>query len=119
MSDDAVSGRVGRGRIEDERVGHGTSSGYSDSGVIGQALVGTARLYPVPPASIPALLVAGAVLGGVGDALLRAPGGPVGLNLSLWVASVAVAALALHRRAALALDRERVGWLLIGAMFAA
>jgi hypothetical protein len=54
----------------------------------------------------------------VGDALLRAPG-PPGLNLSLWVASVAVAALALHRRAALALDRERVAWLVIGVVFAA
>ncbi len=77
-----------------------------------------ARLYPVPPASVAALLVAGVVLGAVGDALLRAPG-PPGLNLSLWVASVAVAALALHRRAALALDRERVAWLVIGVVFAA
>jgi hypothetical protein len=119
MSDDAVSGQAGRGRIEDERVGHGTSDGYSDSGVIGQALVGAARLYPVPLASIAALLVAGVVLGAVGDALLRAPGGPVGLNLSLWVASVAVAALALHGRATLALDRERVAWLAIGVVFAA
>jgi hypothetical protein len=64
------------------------------------------------------LLVAGVVLGAVGDALLRAPG-PPGLNLSLWVASVAVAALALHRRAALALDRGRVAWLVIGVVFAA
>ncbi|MPZ17388.1 MAG: DUF4173 domain-containing protein [Luteitalea sp.] len=119
MSDDAVSGQAGRGRIEDERVGHGTSDGYSDSSVIGQALVGAARLYPVPRASVAALLVAGVVLGAVGDALLRAPDGPVGLNLSLWVASVAVAALALHRRAALALDRERVAWLVIGVVFAA
>jgi uncharacterized protein DUF4153 len=118
MSDDAVSGQAGRGRIEDERVGHGTSDGYSDSGVIGRALVGAARLYPVPPASVVALLVAGVVLGAVGDALLRAPG-PPGLNLSLWVAAVAVAALALHRRAALALDRERVSWLVIGVVFAA
>jgi hypothetical protein len=55
----------------------------------------------------------------VGDALLRAPGGPVNLNLSLWIASVAVAALALHRRVARALDRERVAWLAIGVMFAA
>ena len=45
--------------------------------------------------------------------------GPVGLNLSLWVASVAVAAVALHRRAALALDRERVAWLVVGVVFAA
>ncbi|MGB7217766.1 MAG: DUF4173 domain-containing protein [Vicinamibacterales bacterium] len=98
MSDDAVSGQ--------------------DSGVIGQALVGAARHYRVPRACVAALLVAGVVLGGVGDGLLRAPG-PPGLNLSLWVASVAVAALALHRRAALALDRERVAWLAIGVVFAA
>src|SRR5688572_18867611 len=103
MSDDAVFWQAG---------------GYSDSRVIGQALVGAARLYPVPSASVTALLVAGGVLGAVGDALLRAPG-PPGLNLSLWVASVAVAALALHRRAALALDRERVAWLVIGVVFAA
>ena len=111
-------GRRVAGGSKTERVGHGTSDGYSDSGVIGQALVGAARLYPVPPASVAALLVAGVVLGAVGDALLRAPG-PPGLNLSLWVASVAVAALALHRRAALALDRERVAWLVIGVVFAA
>ena len=103
---------------EGERVGHGTADGYSDRGVIGQALAGAARLYSVPPASVAALLVAGVVLGAVGDGLLRAPG-PPGLNLSLWVASVAVAALALHRRAALALDRERVAWLAIGVVFAA
>ncbi|RPJ59319.1 MAG: DUF4173 domain-containing protein, partial [Acidobacteria bacterium] len=118
MSDEAVSGQAGRGRIEDARVRNGASRGYFDSGVIGQALEGAARLYPVPPASGAALVVAGVVLGAVGDALLRAPG-PVGLNLSLWVASVAVAALALHRRAALALDRERVAWLVIGVAFAA
>jgi hypothetical protein len=90
----------------------------SGSGVLGQVLDGATRLYPLPPASVAALLLAGVVLGAAGDALLRAPG-PPGLNLSLWVASVAVAALALHRRAALALDRERVAWLAIGVVFAA
>ena len=89
MSDDAISGQVG----------------------------GPPRLYPVPPVCITPLLVAGVVLGVVGDSLLRAPG-PPGLNLSLWVASVAVAALALHRRAPLALDRERIAWLVIGVVFA-
>jgi hypothetical protein len=64
------------------------------------------------------LLVSGVALGAMGDALLRAPG-PPGLNLSLWVASVAVAALALHRRALLPLDRERIAWLVIGVVFAA
>jgi hypothetical protein len=76
------------------------------------------RLYAVPPDAVAALLVAGAVLGAVGDGLLRAPG-PPGVNLSLWVASVAVAALVLHRTAALALDRGRVAWLVVGVMFAA
>lgn len=90
----------------------------SDNGVIGQVLAGVARLYPAPPASVAGLLAAGAVLGAVGDALLRASG-PPGLNLSLWVASVAAAALVLHRRARLALDRGRVTWLLIGVAFAA
>ena len=64
------------------------------------------------------LLVAGVVLGVVGDALLRPPG-PPGLNLSLWIASVAVAALALCRRTGLGLDRERVAWLTTGVVFAA
>jgi hypothetical protein len=81
-------------------------------------LAGLAHLYAVPPTSVTALLGAGAILGAVGDALLRAPG-PPGLNLSLWVASVAVAGLALHRHAALSLDRGRVAWLVTGVVFAA
>jgi len=104
MSDDAVYGQEG--------------CGYADGGVVGQALAAVARLYPVPPTSVWPLLTAGAVLGAMGDALLRAPG-PPGLNLSLWIAAVAVAALALHRRAGLAPDRERVLWLATGVMFAA
>ena len=91
-----------------------TSDRTNHDGASGQ----TARLYRVPPASVTALLVAGGLLGTVGDALLRAPG-PPGLNLSVWVASVAVAALALHRHAALAPDRERTVWLVIGVAFAA
>ena len=117
MSDETVF-RQGPGRVEDERVPHGTSNWYSDSGFIAQALAGAARLYAVPPASVAALLVAGVLLGAMGDVLLRAPD-PVALNLSLWIASVALAALALHRRAGLALDRERVVWLVIGVVFAA
>jgi hypothetical protein len=102
MSDVSLSGHAG-----------------SDGGVIGQALAGAARLYPMPPAaSVGALLAAGIVLGVVGDALLRA-GGPPGLNLSVWIASVAAAAIVLHRRAALALDRERLAWLGVGVVFAA
>ena len=68
--------------------------------------------------SVGALLAAGVVLGGLGDALLRV-GGPLGLNLSLWIASVAVAAIALHYRASLPLDRGRIAWLAIGVVFAA
>ncbi len=96
-------------------------SGYSSTGVIGVlglALEGPAHLYRVPRASVGVLLVSGVALGAMGDALLRVPG-PPGLNLSLWVASVAVAALALQRRALLPLDRERIAWLVIGVVFAA
>jgi len=62
-------------------------------------------------------LIAGVLLGLAGDVLLRAPGTPA-LNLFLWVASVAFTAFALHRRAGLGLDRERVGWLALGVVFA-
>src|SRR6185503_17595883 len=100
MGDDVVAGQVGPGRTGS--VGDGASNRYLDgSGVIGQALGAVARLYPMPPGAVTPLLVAGAVLGAIGDALLRV-GGPPGLNLSLWIAAVAVAAVALHRRAALA-----------------
>lgn len=119
MGNEAVSRQAGRGRIEDEQVGYqGTSDGDSGSGVVGEALAAASRLYPVPPAFVAPLLVAGLALGAVGDALLRAPG-PPGLNLSLWIGSVALAALVLHRRAALAWDRERVAWLVTGVVFAA
>lgn len=87
--------------------------------MFGQAIAVVARVYPVPAVLVPALLVSGALLGAVGDALLRAPAGPVNLNLSLWIALVGATAVALHRRAALALDRERVAWLVTGVVFAA
>ena len=93
-------------------------TGHEASGLLVQELAGVARRYPVPQAGVMPLLAAGVVLGALGDALLRAPGSP-GLNLSLWIAAVAVAAVALHRRAALALDRERVGWLSVGVLLAA
>jgi hypothetical protein len=67
--------------------------------------------------SVAVLLGAGVLLGAAGDVLLRVPG-PPGLNLPLWVASVAIATITVHRRAALALDRERVAWLAIGVVFA-
>ena len=104
MSDGAVYGQQTRG--------------YADGSIVGQALGGLTRLYPVPPVCATALLVAGAMLGAVGDALLRAPG-PPGVNLSLWIAFVAVAAVALHRRAGLTRDRERLAWLATGVLFAA
>lgn len=77
-----------------------------------------ARSYAVPRASVGALLLAGAALGALGDALFRVPP-PFGLNASLWIAAVAAAALALSRRAALPLDRVRVAWLSIGVLVAA
>jgi hypothetical protein len=64
------------------------------------------------------LLATGLLLGVLGDVLLRIPG-PPGLNMFLWVASVALAAVVLHRHAAVELDRERVAWLAIGGLFAA
>jgi hypothetical protein len=99
--------------------GAGSGQRYSENGIIGAVLAAAARLYPAPAVSLAGLLAAGAVLGAIGDGLLRDPDGPVNLNLSLWIASVAIAAVALHRRAALALDRERIAWLLIGVVFAA
>ncbi len=99
MRDEAASGQIGSGRA----AGEPTGVGPFDS----------ARAVPVG-----ALLVAGLVLGVVGDAVLRAPG-PVGLNMFLWVASIALAAYVLHRRAGLELDRERFAWLAIAVLFAA
>jgi hypothetical protein len=72
-----------------------------------------ARVFPVRP-----LFVAGVLLGVAGDALLRV-GGPPGLNMSLWVAAIALSAYVLQRRAGLARDRERVVWLAITVLFAA
>lgn len=88
-------------------------------GLTGEAIAAMTRLYPVPAAVVPALLVTGALLGAAGDALLRAPEGPINLNLSLWVALVGAAALVLHRRAGLPVERERVAWLVVGVVFAA
>lgn len=87
-------------------------------GTISQALLAAARLVPVPPACVRPLLVVGVVLGLVGDTLLRAPGAP-GLNMFLWVAAVAVAALVLNRRSGRPLDHERLAWLAVGTLFTA
>lgn len=83
-----------------------------------QTLLGVARGYRVPPPAVSALVLTGVILGALGDVLLRADGPPA-LNLSLWVTSVAVAAVALHRRGALARDRERVAWLALGVLMSA
>jgi hypothetical protein len=118
MSDEPMSGNAGSGRTGNDRVGDGRPGGFSDTGIVGQALLGAARLYPVPRGAVAPLLVSGLMLGALGDALLRKPDG-VGLNLSLWVASVGIAALALHGRAGLVWDRGRVAWVVIGVVFAA
>lgn len=83
-----------------------------------QALAALGRLYPLPPAMTVWLVAAGAALGVLGDGLLYTPG-PPGVNLSLWIASVAAAALALERRMAVGLDLGRAAWLGVGVMFAA
>ena len=111
-------GLARRPRTEGERAGHASSDDSPEIGPIGQVLGWVSRLYPVPPRAVAPLLVAGIGLGALGDVLLRAPG-PVGLNLSLWIASVAAAGFALHRRATLALERDRGAWLAIGVAFAA
>jgi hypothetical protein len=64
------------------------------------------------------LLGAGVIAGLAGDLLLRASG-PPGLNMFLWIATIAAAAFVLHRRAGVELDRERAAWLVIGVLFAA
>lgn len=87
-------------------------------GFIDETFGAAARLYPVPRRVVAPLLAAGVTLGAAGDALLRAPGEPA-LNLFICIASVAVAALLLHRRAGLTLDRERAAWLAVGVLFAA
>ena len=76
------------------------------------------RAYTLPPASAVLVLAAGALLGAAGDVLFRAPG-PPGLNLSIWIAGVAAAALVLHRRSNLVPDHNRTAWLAIGTAFAA
>src|SRR5262249_35357140 len=102
MADEAVSGQ-----------------GFSDSGVVGRVLAGAARLYPAPAASVAALPAAGVVLGAGGAALRRASSGGGTVPLGWGGAAVGAAALALRRRAALGVDRGRLGWLLVGVAFAA
>ncbi len=115
MNDKTISGKAAPRRTEDEQ--RNPSGADSDSSAVG-LLVAAARLYPVPRPCAGALIVAGVALGGAGDALLH-DGGPPGLNLSLWIALVAIAGLIVHHRAGLALDRRRAAWLATGVIFAA
>ena len=124
MRDEAVSGQpgsapavggrgagagTGSGRAARQQTSHGPAPG-EEAGILSLDLV---RNIPVA-----ALLGAGALIGVMGDVLLRAPGAP-GLNVFLCVAAVALAALVLQRRASAQLDRERVVWLAIAVLFAA
>ena len=108
------SERAGSERVGSERAsGEPTGVGRAATEPTGVGPFDSARAVPVA-----ALLAAGLVLGIIGDVLLRAPG-PPGLNMFLWVASIALAAYVLHRRAGLELDRERFAWLAITVLFAA
>lgn len=118
MSDGAHSGQSASEPAKDELQRDESVQPPSGGGIAGQALAALLRFYPVPSASVTALLGAGAALGLLGDALLHDAGAP-GLNLSLWVAFVAAAAVVLCRRAARALDRGRFLWLMIGVFFSA
>lgn len=117
MNDGAHPRRSAGEPVKDE-LRPGESVQLPSGGIAGQALAALLRFYPVPPASVAALLAAGAGLGLLGDALLH-DAGPPGLNLSLWVAFVAASAMVLCRRAAQALDRGRFLWLMIGVFFSA
>ena len=87
-------------------------------GVVIQEIDAVARMYPVPGRVAFPLVAAGIILGALGDGILRVPGPPA-LNLSIWIGAVAAAALLLHRRAGLTLDRERAAWLGLAVLFAA
>jgi uncharacterized protein DUF4153 len=90
--------------VSDEAVAPISSNPSSDAG----------RAGAVP---VNALLVVGLIAGIVGDALLRGPD-PVGINATLWVAFIAIAAFALHRLFGLELSGERRTWVLLAALFA-
>lgn len=102
MIDDAIPVQTGSGRNDDDDIS-----------------LGAIRLRRLPASAIAPLIAAGAILGVMGDTLLRAPGGPVALNLTLWIASVALAAVVVHWRAAPPLDGGRVAWLVVGVLCAA
>lgn len=64
------------------------------------------------------VLATGIVLGGLGDVLLRASGGP-GLNFFIWTTAVVAAAVVLHGHAGMRLSVEARAWLAAGVLFAA
>ena len=103
MSEDVISRRA--------------SDGLNDGGRVGPAIAAVAGFASAPRTPIGGLLVAGVVLGLLGDALLRV-GGPPGINMSLWVAAIGLAAYLLQRHAGLETDRERLAWLAITVLFA-
>ena len=103
MSEDVIPGQVS-GRL-------------TEAGRVSPAIAAVASSYFAPRTTIGGLLAAGVALGVLGDALLRV-GGPPGINMSLWVAAIALAAVLLQRRAGLKTDPERLAWLAITVMFA-
>lgn len=104
MSEDVIPRQVSGGLCGNER--------------IGPAIAAVAGFSAAPRAAISGLLVAGVVLGVLGDALLRV-GGPPGINMSLWVAAIALGAFLLQRRAGLRTNPERLIWLTVTVLFAA
>ena len=105
-----MAGRVGR-------MTHGAGAGQGGEAVEGGwalgGLLGGTRAAPAA-----GLLAAGLALGIAGDALLRAPG-PFGLNVSLWVAAIVVAAVVLQRRAGAGMEGWRLAWLVVAGVSAA
>jgi hypothetical protein len=72
------------------------------------------KALPLPASAV---LGAGALLGVLGDVLLRAHGAP-GLNLVTWAALVASVALLLYRWSGELLSTEAAAWLGTGVLFA-
>jgi hypothetical protein len=71
------------------------------------------RVLPLPAGVV---LVAGVLLGALGNALLR-PDGPPALNFAIWSALVAGTAVLLHRRGGATISREAAALLGVGVAF--
>jgi len=87
-------------------------------GLVDAAFAALRLVYPVPARAAGALVVAGAVLGVAGEALLF-ESNDIAINLALWIGGVAATAVVLSRRVATRLDPERAAWLATGSLFAA